>query len=383
MKILILTSIYPPDIGGPATYLPILAEGLIKRGHQVRILTLGQSEENRRAVEVCPVYRIDRQQTIPARFMKVAGEILRLGRAGDLLFVNGFLPEVLAIRTALSVPIVAKVVGDVAWEKAVRSGRIFDDFDTFQRSRYGPVIEGWRFLRNLRLRRMDRIITPSGYLRRTILSWGGWDNRICVIPNAIPTSREIGESSERSSERKFNILYAGRLAIHKRVDQIMRALSDFPDITLTVLGEGPEEVRLRNMADRLGVSLRVRFRKPCSHDKMTQVLKSHHCLVLNSTYEGFPHIVLEAQSVGTPVLATATGGTRELVRHRETGWLIDVNDGVEGIVRGLGELFASAELRRRLARNGKTAAGKLSVEAMVTSTEAVFVKVVKNYRVLS
>jgi glycosyltransferase involved in cell wall biosynthesis len=381
MKILIVTSIFPPDIGGPATYLPVLADGLIARGHQLRVLALGRIRNERAEHRAYPVDRIDRVQ--PDRFLKMVRGMLSTRYEGDLLFVNGFLPEVLFVRSALRVPVVAKVVGDAAWERAVRTHGTTDDIDTFQRKRYGARIECWKFLRNLWLKNMDSIITPSDYLKSMVMGWGG--RRIFVIHNAVSyqSSKQSGDYSQTLSKQSFNILYAGRLTIHKRVDQLIDVLTDFPEATLTVLGDGEEKRKLINMAERLGVTRRIRFLEPCPQNHINQVLKSHHCLALNSIYEGFPHIILEAQSAGTPVLATATGGARELIQHGENGWLIDPQDGVAGLLRGLRELSGSVGLRKHLAHNGKASAAKFSTKAMVEATEAIFAKTIQRRRMLS
>jgi glycosyltransferase involved in cell wall biosynthesis len=386
VKILIVTSIFPPDIGGPATYVPILADGLNKRGHLVRILTFGHAEDSHRLKENYQVDRIDRNQTASNRFLAMTRGIIRLGRGKDLIFVNGrLLPEVMAVRTALGLPVVAKVVGDAAWEKAIRTRRINHDFNAFQHTRYNPVIEGWRFLHNLCVRKAERIITPSNYLKQTILSWGACENRISVIPNAVSPfpffSKDHDILSCAKPKKPFKILYAGRLAFHKRVDQIIQALAQLPDTTLTILGDGePKEGALKALAERLGVASRVHFHKPCSHNKMVQFFNSHHCLVLNSTYEGFPHVVLEAQLAGTPVLATATGGVKELVCHKETGFLIDIHEGVEGLIRAIRELTASKDLRRRLAANARAKASEFTVDEMVKLTETTFKKTIERRR---
>ncbi len=377
MKILIVTSIFPPDIGGPATYLPVLADGLIARGHRLRILALGRAGNESAESRAYPVDWVDRVQ--PGRYLKMVRGMRSY--YGDLLFVNGFLPEVLFVRSALHIPVVAKVVGDAAWEKAVRTYHTTDDPDTFQRKRYGVKIEGWKFLRNLWCKNMDSVITPSDYLKSMVMGWGA--RRVFVIHNAV-SSQSFNQSGESTlSQQPFKILYAGRLAIHKRVDQLIEVLSDFPQATLTVLGDGEEKRNMINLAERLGVIGRIRFLEPCPQNQIFQVLKSHHCLVLNSTYEGFPHIILEAQSAGTPVLATATGGAGELIRHGENGWLIDKQDGAAGILRGLKELSGSKKLRQHLARNGKASAAKFTTHAMVEATEASFQNTIERRRMLS
>jgi len=74
--------------------------------------------------------------------------------------------------------------------------------------------------------------------------------------------------------------------------------------------------------------------------------------VLNSTYEGLPHVVLEAFDAGAPVIATRVGGTPEVVRHEETGLLIEV-DSPDQIAAAVRRLQADPELARALADQGR------------------------------
>jgi len=75
-------------------------------------------------------------------------------------------------------------------------------------------------------------------------------------------------------------------------------------------------------------------------------------LVLNSTHEGFPHVLLEAMYAGLPVVATAVGGTPEFVRDGENGLLISSNAN-GALSKTLLKLLSSSEERQRLAAGGR------------------------------
>jgi glycosyltransferase involved in cell wall biosynthesis len=92
--------------------------------------------------------------------------------------------------------------------------------------------------------------------------------------------------------------------------------------------------------------------------------------VLNSTYEGFPHVVLEAMNAGLPVVATAVGGTPELVRDGENGRLIDPWAGAT-LSQALMDLVSSAERRRRLASAARQTLQLFQRAVMVEKTELV------------
>src|ERR671914_580080 len=87
MRILIITGIFPPDIGGPATYVPQIATGLADRGHQTTVLTLSEHEEYDDEKFPFKVVRIPRHTGKPWRWVRTILTIIRLGRYSDLLFV--------------------------------------------------------------------------------------------------------------------------------------------------------------------------------------------------------------------------------------------------------------------------------------------------------
>jgi glycosyltransferase involved in cell wall biosynthesis len=92
--------------------------------------------------------------------------------------------------------------------------------------------------------------------------------------------------------------------------------------------------------------------------------------VLNSTYEGLPHVVLEAMSLGLPVVATAVGGTPELVQDGKNGRLIAPQDD-DALHMVLTELLSTPLERQRLAVGAKQTLASFSVEAMVEATAGI------------
>ena len=91
--------------------------------------------------------------------------------------------------------------------------------------------------------------------------------------------------------------------------------------------------------------------------------------VLNSTYEGLPHVVLEAMALGLPVVATAVGGTPEVVQQGRNGVLIPPDGG--GLTEALKRLCSDGKERRRLAEGAKNTVIELSFTSMLKATEQV------------
>lgn len=122
------------------------------------------------------------------------------------------------------------------------------------------------------------------------------------------------------------LLSAGQLVRNKGHDAVLRALPSLPGWGLIIAGEGPEEQALRRLAAGTGVSDRVRFAGRVAPERMAAHYRAADCLVLASSREGMPNVLLESLACGTPVVATRVGGCTEIVRDPVAGRLIDAAD---------------------------------------------------------
>src|SRR5438128_7375565 len=126
LRILIMTGIFPPDIGGPATYVPQVATALAERGHTLTVLTLSDRLDHDDNQYPFRVVRLARQLRKPWRWLRALAAITQLGREADVVFVNGLAIETVLANQWLGKPLVQKVVGDLAWERATNRGWITD-----------------------------------------------------------------------------------------------------------------------------------------------------------------------------------------------------------------------------------------------------------------
>ena len=371
MNVLIVTGIFPPDIGGPATYVPQVATALSERGHDITVVTLSDCVDPHHDNEDHPfrVVRIPRRMFIPWRWLRTVAEIVRLGRDTDLLFVNGMWMEAVLANIFLRKPLVHKVVGDHAWERAINLGWASDNFEDFQKKHYGVKVEALKALRSWWARKADMVVVPSRYLARWVVRWGVAEERLVVIYNGVEPLNGI-QPAEVPLLTPTNLVTVGRLVPWKRVDMVIEAIARLENSGLIVVGDGPVLKFLQGLARRLGVSDRVYFAGRRSKTETLALMAACDIFVLNSTYEGFPHVVLEAMSLGLPVIATAVGGIPEIVQDGDNGRLIAPTD--EGALSGaLLKLVFSPWERQRLADGAKRTVHKFSRSNMVVETERV------------
>jgi glycosyltransferase involved in cell wall biosynthesis len=372
MKVLVTTDVFPPDIGGPATYVPTLATGLARRGHEVTVVTWGRGAPPGGDLGyVFRLERVPRWAFRPLRLARIVSRLFGRARDADVILANGLLfPLWLANRLARR-PIVAKVVGDLAWEYAQAHG-VTDDVETFIHRRYSLSVEWRRRLRTFVLRRVDAVIVPSAYLAGLVGRWGVDSGRVHVIVNAVvpgPAPQRI----ERPAGNR-QIVTVGRLVPHKCVDQIIETLPMLPGVELLVIGDGPQRTSLEARARALGCDGRVVFAGSLRPAEVEARLRRADAFVLNSRYEGLPHVVLEAFAAGLPVVATAVGGTPELVRDGESGLLIPPDD-IARLRAAIQAVLEDWALRQRLRRGSQAALARHSLPLMIDATEALLTSV--------
>ncbi len=384
MRILITVGIYPPDIGGPATYVPFIADRLADRGHEVTVVAprsrgLGSPITH-------PPYRFvgfDRSHLL--RYLNFFIEmrrafftILKEARPCDLVYINGLDMVAILVARRLQRPAVVKVVGDGAWEIAFNRGWTTLDLDRFQLTR-GVRVGLFRAMRHAAAKNANTVITPSHYLARLVHGWGVPEHRIRTVANAF-VAPELAAASLPDPEvpvrfkQGFRLLTVGRLIPIKRVGDVVRVLSEMKDASLVIAGDGPLRQELHALTERLGVTDRIILLGQIPQTKVWSLLTQYaDTLILNSVHESFPHILLEAAHFGVPVVATSVGGTPEIVTDKETGLLIPP-DSPESLSIALRRLQDDPDLRCRLSSGARRRAEDFSPERMLAETERVLLE---------
>lgn len=354
MKVVVVSGIWPPDVGGPATHAPEFAEFLSERGHEVQVVTTGNLEPAR---EAYPVHWVSRRIPMGLRHLRVADVVRRAGHDADVVYSTGMVGRSALGATLGRVPLVLKLTSDPTYERSLRYGFHHRDLVSFQRVR-DPRVAVLRRARDLELRRAARIVTPSAALRELALGWGLEPGRVEVLPNPVSTPELEGREAlrRRLGLEGPTLAFAGRLASQKGVDVALEAVKRVEDVSLVLAGDGPDAELLRRRARELKLGERARFLGPQPRRLVFELLRAADAVVLSSKWENFPHVLVEALAVGTPVIATATGGVTEIVRDGENGLLVEPED-PEALAAAIRRFFADAPLRERL-----RAAAQASVE---------------------
>jgi glycosyltransferase involved in cell wall biosynthesis len=342
VKVVLVSGIWPPDVGGPASHATEVAEFLAGRGHRVEVITTAATEP---APETYPVRWVSRTLPKGAIHARTGFEVARRAAGADVVYTTGMFARSAGGAVLARRPYVVKLTGDPAFERLRWRGRVTGGVEEFQRDDGGLEARALRALRDVTLRRAAHVICPSEYLRRLVVSFGVDPDGVSVLPNPVPPPHE--QPPREALRARFGmdgptLAFAGRLGPQKALDVGIAAVAAADGVSLVVAGDGEDRARLEASAGP-----RVRFLGSLPRTEVSELFAAADGSLLSSSWENFPHALVEALAVGTPVIATRVGGVPEVVDDGVNGLLVEPGD-VEGLAAAIRRFFADAELRERL-----------------------------------
>jgi len=355
MRVLITSPVFPPDLGGPAVYVPSLARFLIDRGHDVRVVAF--CSQRRPEGFPFPVHAIPRGP-LPIRYLRAFFAVL--ARAGDVDVV--YVQEHLAFLHVLAAklrrkPVVIRIMVDGAWEIAHRKGWCGDDdIVRFQQNRYGWQVRLTRALQSTWWGWCKHIVSCSEFLRQILIrNYGVEPGKVQRIfnayhgpdPRSVPSDRQALRDELGLDQDKRYVLTICRLMVWKGVGGVLEALAaQAGDVHLLVAGDGDMEEPWKKQARDLGLEGRVTFLGNVPHERIPLYIRASDVFVLNSKYEGLSHTLLEVLYLGGAMIASDVCGNPEVVEHERNGLLVDPRD-AQALAAAMNRLLDDPELRRR------------------------------------
>lgn len=360
MKILITVGIFPPDIGGPASFVPKIAELYSNSGHDVTVVCLTDRKQTDNLN--FKVVRILRNQNLLIRWIKTVSQIIRQGYNADLLFVNGLPMESYIANIFTRKKLIRKIVGDWAWERGMNKKIINESFDEFQNNKHNLHLEIAKFSRGWTATKADLIITPSNHLKNVVKGWGVKENRIKVIYNGTKLKNKPDPIDDQPNDY-LKLITVGRLAPWKNIDIIIEALNDYKkanqNFIFYIVGSGPEEIKLKKLVNDLDLENFVTFTGQLQKDDLNYYLQKSDIYIQASSYEGLPHVILEAMSHNLSIISTPIGGTNEVIQDGKNGWVWELENNFKPNKNDLIEILNNLKLNSSDDINKRTNAQNL------------------------
>jgi glycosyltransferase involved in cell wall biosynthesis len=331
MKILLATPLYPPDSGGPSTYAKMLMDELPKRGIEVTLVKFGDVKH------------------LPPGLRHVAYFFNCVTRAHGASVIYALDPVSVGLPAALVALVTGKklllrVPGDFAWEQGRQRFGVTDELDEFQTKKYSSNVERLRRIQKFVARRAVAIVTPSQYMQRVVSGWVNDASKVKTIYSSVqlPVAYELPAELPQGKAKKFEIVTIARRVPWKGIEALERVVAREGGWHFTLIADLP-------------------------HKQAMGLVKLADVFVLNSTYEGLSHALLETMALGTPIVATNVGGNPELItmdNQRQNGLLIPPKDD-QALFEALKQIELNPAEARVRAERAKEKAQQFSIDITI------------------
>jgi len=318
-KFCLVSSNYPPDIGGPSKFASTFPFTLQEHSGTVVTTTSGESDSLNFSNH--SVIRISRNIHVIHRTIKVVWAIWKTARIKSTeIIANGFFIETFLACLLAKRSYVAKIPGDIVWEKAKNANLTNLSIVEFQKANLQFKLRIFRAVNNLSIRSARKVICPTTELAHLAELWGVDVKKIIVIPNSVDSSRF---SPDKNIAKDIDIICVNRLVEWKGLHEVIQACSRL-NLKLTIAGTGPMYEDLQKQA--LSLKANVTFLGDVSNEDLIAYLNRSNIYLLNSTYEATAYSLLEAMSCGLVSIARIGTGSEDVIDQNLNGLLVGGSD---------------------------------------------------------
>jgi phosphatidylinositol alpha-1,6-mannosyltransferase len=351
LRVLLITTSFPPGIGGISTWAATLARILSRAGHDVTVLTSDRPDQTLIETGV----RVVRTPAMLAgKFVK----IVPLTLMGLVLCLRSR-PNRLILMTWKHEGITGYILKAIL---RVRYVVVAHGSEVPEHTQAGV---GFRIMSGI-LSGAVRVIVNSDYTQQRLLALRVAADKIAVIHppaglDAMPTTLPLQEVQRRYDlSGKRVILTVGRLVRRKGHEEVVRAVAElrerYPNLVYVIAGEGDLRLHLEEVIKQCRIEERVRLLGRVPADLLDALYRLCEVFVLpacqdGSDVEGFGIVFIEAAGHARPVLAGKSGGVAEAVVDGETGLLVEPGN-AHDVARKLTQLLDNPHLRRQLGEEG-------------------------------
>lgn len=310
MKIVIVTGIFEPESGGPATYAPRLAEGLVTAGDEVTVVTYSSTSGVATDADYSfRLVRVKRGNKILNRVRFFFAVLPHIAKSDCVYLLDWFaagLPAATAARIYKK-PYAVRIGGDYLWEQQyLGSGKPSVSLASFYERGFdrAPAYRAYRALIVRTLGGATKLVFNAVRMRDLYMShYDLLPEKTVVIENPLPRI----DSVERGDASSKEIVFWGRLIEMKNVATLIRAfaVAQLPEAYhLTIIGDGPQRDLLIALAADLGLQSRISFEPAMPRDQVLNRVRNARAFVLPSWTDISPNQVYEALAIGLPGLVT-------------------------------------------------------------------------------
>lgn len=315
-SLLLITGIFPPDPGGPAKFTKEFGDWAVQNDCQICVQTYADNPFETDTTANVKVKSVSRKNHLLIRYPKMIFGIGRCVKSNPKVLTVGAFLETYLSSLLFKFPYATKVPGDIVWERARNSGKTQAGIEEFQYENLGFKYRIFRKLFTASLKKSKLVIVPSMGLFNLCLGWGVPSSKLRLVYNSVDIQ---DVSIARTISAGYDLITVCRLAPWKGVDELIK-YAEKRNASLVVVGDGPEREKLEALASELQAP--VTFVGNVPHEEVQGYLSASKVFVLNSSYEGLPHALVEARFAGVLSVGRAGTGSDEVINDDIDGLLI-------------------------------------------------------------
>ncbi len=360
MKILIVSTIFPPEIGGPSKHIYELAKNLSSLGHEIHIATYTKKNSVQEFVDGFHIHRVSIGNLpkifLPIRVLKMKVLLLKIVRKYniDILYALNIdlagLPASMAAKKT-NKPIILRYGGDYIWEIMFKFNKTSRTLDDFYKNQTGLLFSILKKFQSNMLKKFNHIIVPSFYYKNILVNaFSLSQDKISVIKNPVNINYKIN----KKKNDRFILVTASRIIRLKGLDYLILAVKEaikkYKDINLIIIGDGPYKNNLISKVKKLNIQDYIKFLPGMSHNEVLNHLSNADVYVLSSISEVAPNVILEAMSLKTPVITTRVSDL-DYTMNEKIALIVPPKDSL-ALANAIIKLKENPKLRAKLAFNG-------------------------------
>lgn len=247
--------------------------------------------------------------------------------------------------------------------KTIREFHFVKDYRLRQAKTFFDKILAWGgnlYDFNFKIKGYNHIVTLTHEDKE--MNWKSWKN-VSVIPN--PSTFHTDKTSTLNENKLISV---GRLSLQKNYASLIRAfklvVEKHPDWSLEIYGDGPQEVELSSLIDKLNLKRHVFLKGFSSNVK--EIMTNASVFAFSSIFEGFGLVIVEAMACGLPVISyTCPCGPKDIITEGKDGFLIKVNDEIE-LAKKINILIENKELRKQMSNAAIIKAKQYNIENIIS-----------------
>lgn len=340
-SLVLATGIYPPDFGGPATYVAGLAHAFTKQGYDVKVLTyaeLGGTTNEEGYI----VWRVSRVGGSLVRWFRYACALRKLcTQESCVIAFSSVSVGIPLFFSRVRCKKLLRLGGEFFWERVTDAGMNISLREWIYSTNI--IHRCCRAISRCILTMFDGIIYSTKFqadLHRDVFQ--------LEVPSYVIENVSHSETpTTHIAHTPFRLLFLGRLVHFKNLTSLIYALEQLPHTTLDIVGDGPRFQKLYTLVSTLQLEKRVQFYEPVSGKEKSILFSRYDLLVLPSLTELSPHTALEARASGLPVLLTEeTGITGELpgILLRNLRTPATITSSIQEVINRYSEIAEQASL---------------------------------------